>query len=193
MTTNEPKPKPATPRTTRRRTTTAASTAAALPAQRHNGQASDEAPTAASDAPGTPVIDEDGAWIEADAVSVRQGAVGRVDARDVRVAQGAIGAAKGDRISIEMGAVGAAVGGQVSVSQAVASSVFAREVSLDQTIVRTLIAQEVHMSRPSAVVFMVAQRVTGDVRVLLDWRGALAFGAGVGLMAGLFGRGRRGG
>jgi hypothetical protein len=33
--------------------------------------------------------------------------------------------------------------------------------------------------------------VGGDVRVLLDWRGALAFGAAFGLLAGLLGRGRR--
>ena len=32
---------------------------------------------------------------------------------------------------------------------------------------------------------LIAQRVEGDVRTLLDWRGALAFGAAFGLVAGL--------
>jgi hypothetical protein len=36
--------------------------------------------------------------------------------------------------------------------------------------------------------FLIARRVTGDVRVLLDWRGALAFGAIAGLVVGLLRR-----
>jgi hypothetical protein len=39
--------------------------------------------------------------------------------------------------------------------------------------------------------FLVARKVAGDVRVLLDWRGALAFGAAAGLVIALLRRGRR--
>ena len=42
---------------------------------------------------------------------------------------------------------------------------------------RTLIAQEVTINRPTGVLVMIAQRVSGDVRPVLDWRGALAAGA----------------
>ena len=137
------------------------------------------------------IDDEDGSWVEADAVEVHQGAIGRVDATEVAVSQGAIGAARGDRISVQMGAVGAAIGRDVRVSQGAAGAVLAQEVSVDQSIVRTLVAQQVEFRRPSAVLVLIAQRVTGDVRVLLDWRGALAVGAAFGVVAGLFGRGRR--
>jgi hypothetical protein len=43
--------------------------------------------------------------------------------------------------------------------------------------------------------FLFARRVVGDVRVLLDWRGAIAFGAAAGFVMGLMrrGRGRAGG
>ena len=34
----------------------------------------------------------------------------------------------------------------------------------------------------SAVMFLVARRVSGEMRVLLDWRGALAFGAAAGVV-----------
>jgi hypothetical protein len=37
---------------------------------------------------------------------------------------------------------------------------------------------------------MLARRVAGDVRVLVDWRGAAAFGAVFGILAGLIGRRR---
>jgi hypothetical protein len=39
--------------------------------------------------------------------------------------------------------------------------------------------------------FLVARRVSGDVKVLFDWRGALAFGAVAGLIAGVVARSRR--
>jgi len=39
--------------------------------------------------------------------------------------------------------------------------------------------------------FLVARRVGGDVRVLFDWRGALAFGAVAGMIVGVVTRLRR--
>ena len=138
-----------------------------------------------------PDIDEDGAWIEADAVEVHQGAVGRVDATEVSVSQGAIGAVKADNVDVHMGAVGAALGGTVTVGQGMAGTVLAEDAHLEQSIVRTLVARDVTVSKPSLIVFMIAQRVSGEIRVLLDWRGAIAFGAAFGMLAGLFGRARR--
>jgi hypothetical protein len=67
----------------------------------------------------------------------------------------------------------------------------AREVHLEQSIVRTVIANEVHADRTTGVLLLLARRVDGDVRTLLDWRGALAFGAAFGIVASLFRRGRR--
>ncbi|MEW5992580.1 MAG: hypothetical protein AB1736_14720 [Chloroflexota bacterium] len=139
-----------------------------------------------------PGVHEDGSWIEADAVEVHQGAVGRVDATDVRLSQGAIGLARADRVSVLMGGVGAAMGREVSLSQGGVGSILAQQATLDQAVVRTLVAQEVEFRKPSGVIVLIAKRVRGDVRVLLDWRSALAFGAAFGLIAGLVGRGRRG-
>lgn len=138
-----------------------------------------------------PTVDEDASWVQADAVEVHQGAIGRADATAITVTQGAIGAARGDRISVEMGALGAAMAREVSISQGGAGSILAGQVRVEQSFVRTLVAQNVEVRRPSAVLFLIAQRVSGDVRVLMDWRGALAFGAALGLFAGLLGRARR--
>lgn len=187
MTTNEPDTVPTAPKAPRRRTPKAEPEAVQKPAP----EAMAAEPAAGADlGAGSPGIDEDGAWIEAEAVEVHQGAVGRVDAVDVAVTQGVVGAARGDRVSVEMGVLGAALGGEVSVSQGAVGTMIAREARVEQSFVRTLVAQTVNVHRPSAVLFMVAQRVSGDVKVLLDWRGALAFGAAAGLLAGLFGRGR---
>ncbi len=183
----------AAPRKPRRR---APATVAETPAIRSVdvviGSAPDASEVGRTVLPATlPDIHEDGSWIEADAVEVHQGAVGRVDATHLTVKQGAIGGARGERIDIQMGAVGAALGGHVAIEQGFAGTVLAQEARIEQSVVRTLVARDVTFSRPSAVVFMLAQRVEGEVRVLLDWRGALAFGAAFGVIAGLFGRGRK--
>ena len=51
--------------------------------------------------------------------------------------------------------------------------------------VRTLVAADVTVSGPTGIGILIARRVVGDVKVLLDWRGALAFGAAAGLVAGI--------
>jgi hypothetical protein len=197
MTTSEPEGTPSPSRPTPRRRT-AAPGPDALPVERLAGPEPGPGPGPGSDSPAPsapatpPDIEEDGAWVEADAVEIRQAAVGRVDAVDVVVIQGAIGAAHGERVSVEMGALGAAMGSDVTVSQGVSGTILAQRATVEQAFVRTMIAQNVEVRRPSAILFLIAQRVSGDVRVLLDWRGALALGAAFGILAGLFGRGRRG-
>jgi hypothetical protein len=185
MTTSEPDGTPTTPKPTRRRRTPAATAAPdVLPV----GRSADEPAAAPPEIP--PEIEEDGAWIEADAVEVDRSVIGRVDATDVAVTRGVIGAARADRVSLEMGVLGAAFGREVSVSQGAATTILAQNVRVEQAFIRTMVAQEVTIHRPSAVLFLIAQRVSGDVKVLLDWRGAVAFGAVFGILAGLFGRGR---
>lgn len=128
---------------------------------------------------GSPALtgDVDSGWIEADAVEIRQGAARRVDATTVDVSQGAIGAARAERITVQMGAVGAALARDVEIHQGGANAVLAQRATLDQGVVQTIVAQQVEVRRPSVVVFLIAQRVTGEVRAIFDWRGALAFGA----------------
>ena len=96
---------------------------------------------------------------------------------------GGIGAARAERVGVEFGSIGAALAGEVSVSQGIAGSIVAREVVVEQALARTVIAQNVRFTRPSAVLVVIAAKVEGEVRPLLDWRGALAAGAVLGLVA----------
>jgi hypothetical protein len=68
--------------------------------------------------------------------------------------------------------------------------VVAREVELEQAFVQTVVAGNVEIEEQTMVLVLIAGRVQGSVRTLLDWRGALAFGAAFGLIFGLL-RGRR--
>ena len=127
-----------------------------------------------------PAIDEAGTSLSADRVDVRAGAVGRVEAGEVTVTGGAIGAARADRVSVDRGALGAAMAGEVEVSRGYARSILARQVQIDRGAARMIVAADVRAER-TAVVFLLARRVSGDIRVLFDWRGAVAFGAVAGV------------
>lgn len=129
---------------------------------------------------------------DARTIDVRQGGIGRASATDIAVSAGSIGFARGERISIEMGGVGAAIGDDVRVTQSMSGFVAARgEATVDQSLVSTLIADRVTIRQPSAVLVLIARQVDGTVRPLLDWRGAVALGAVVGVVVGLFRLGRR--
>lgn len=137
-----------------------------------------------------PAVAEDGASVDAERVQVHQAAVGRVEATQVMVEQGAIGATRAEHLKLERSAVGAALADQVEVSRGYARSILARQVQLDRAAARVVIAADVRTNQ-TAVMLLIARKVTGDVRVLVDWRGALAFGAAAGLVMALFRRSRK--
>lgn len=140
---------------------------------------------------GRPAIVEDGASLAADRVGLYRGAVGRVVAGEVRVEQGAVGAARVEHLSVDRGAVGAVMASNAQVSRGYVRSILARQVQLDRGAARVIIAADVR-AQQSAVMFLVARRVSGEMRVLFDWRGALAFGAAAGVVFALLARLRRG-
>jgi hypothetical protein len=123
-------------------------------------------------------------------IDINQGGIGRAYAGDIAVSQGGIGFARGERVSVEMGGIGAALGGEVHLTQGAAGNILARDVRIEQAGVRLIVANQVHAERTTGVLFLIARRVEGDVRTVLDWRGALAFGAAFGAVVALF-RGRR--
>jgi hypothetical protein len=128
--------------------------------------------------------------VNARTVDVTRGGIGRVQAVDVAVSQGGIGLARGERVSVEMGGIGAAIGSDVRVTQGAVNTILARDVRIEQAGVRTVIANNVHVERTTGVLIMIARHVEGDVRTLLDWRGAVAFGAAFGVVVSLFRRRR---
>jgi hypothetical protein len=148
------------------------------------------------DAPATSDTDAGGEVIESAAanlppVAVRQGGIGTVEAATVNVSQGGILAARAGEITISQGGIGAALTGKLDLSQGGAGTVLAGDARIEQSFVRTLIARDVVVEGRSGVLFLVARHVEGDVRAVMDWRGALAFGAALGVVAGLMRGGRR--
>ena len=115
----------------------------------------------------------------ATAIDVRQGGIGRARATDIAVSQGGIGLAQGERVSLEMGSIGAGRRRRGARSPSRSRRVVAAAMAtVDQSLVRTVVAGSVTFRQPSAVLLLVAGRVDGSVRPLLDWRSGLAAGVG---------------
>jgi hypothetical protein len=138
---------------------------------------------------GVPIV-IDQAPIDESQLTIQQGGIGALSATDVAVSQGGVGALRAQRLSVELGGVGAAMTDQFDLRQGLAGAVIAREARFEQAGVRTLIANRVHFGPTSGAGVVLAAHVEGDVRTLVDWRGALAFGAAAGVVIGLI-RGRR--
>jgi hypothetical protein len=85
-----------------------------------------------------------------------------------------------------MGLVGGIAAREASVSQGVVRSVLAQDVRIEQSIVRSVVANRVQVGPTTAIGFVLARRVDGDPKVLLDWRGALALAAVFGALAAMF-------
>jgi hypothetical protein len=144
----------------------------------------------ATSIPTSPAVAEDGASLEADRVDVTMTAIGRVESAELSVARGAVGAARTGNLRVDQGAVGAVMADHAEVDRGYVRSILARQVQLDRSGARVVIAADVN-AQQTAVMFLIARRVSGEVRVLFDWRGALAFGAAVGFVMALLARRRR--
>lgn len=123
-----------------------------------------------------------------EAVEVRWGSIGRSDAEDIAVTWGGIGLASARHVSVELGGLGLGIGEQVHLTQAAAGTVIAGAVELEQCLTRVIVGGRVTFRRASGALVVLAARTDGEVRTLLDWRGALAFGAAAGIAIGLLRR-----
>ena len=69
--------------------------------------------------------------------------------------------------------------------------VVAQNVHVEQSLVRGVFANTVEAGPSTGILFAVARRIDGDAKIMLDWRGALAFGASLGAFLALIRFSRR--
>jgi hypothetical protein len=122
----------------------------------------------------------------ADRIDVKQGGIMRAEANEISLTQGGLGLAKAGRVSIQMGGLGAALADHVELHQAVGRLIGARvSARLDQAGALAIVAGRVEMGPQSGACVVISPRVDGPVRTLLDWRGALVFGAAFAVVSSL--------
>lgn len=118
-------------------------------------------------------------------------AVPSVDGETVALSKSVVGGVRAGSATVEQGIVGGALAGSVHLRQSIARTVVAQRVEVAQSYVRSILANEVHVRPSTNIGILLARRVEGDVKVLLDWRGAAILGVIAGLVGGLVRGGRR--
>ena len=110
-------------------------------------------------------------------VRVEMGGLGAVQADKVVVSAGAIGAARADRVSVDVGAIGVVAADRARLTAGASNLVLAREATLEQAIVQTVTAGRVTLGRGSVAGIVIAGRVDGPGRPIIDGRAGLITGA----------------
>ena len=126
-----------------------------------------------------------------DAMSMSGGAIGAASAEAIGVSMGAVGVARATSLTVDSAVLGVMAAGEATVDTAVIGTVLARDVRLERTLAQTIVTQRLTVDGSAMSVFLVAQRIEGNVRTLFDWRGGLAFGLAFGLALGVIRAARR--
>jgi hypothetical protein len=106
--------------------------------------------------------------VRGDNVNLSQGGVQSIDASTVTLSQGGAGQVRADSMSVEMGGVGLARVSTLTLGNG--ASAFA------------VVADTATVEEGSNAFLVVTRSLSGNVRPTIDWRGALALGAGMGLV-----------
>jgi hypothetical protein len=112
--------------------------------------------------------------IDVDAVSMTQAVVGGIAAERVTIEQGLVGGIAAERVHLARGFASGVVAGKVRIAQGGAVRVVANRVSIDRGGAGAVMGWRVRLGRGSISGAVIAGRVDGEVRTLLDWRGVLA-------------------
>jgi hypothetical protein len=116
----------------------------------------------------------DAARVEGAGTRVQRAVLGGIAADRVTVGQGVVGGVMASDVSIDRGVVGGILADRVSVVQGGAARIVGGDVSVDQGGGGLIAGWNVRLGRGSFAGAVLAARVEGEVRALLDWRGVLA-------------------
>jgi hypothetical protein len=103
---------------------------------------------------------------------------------------GGIAIARAARISTDRSGVAIALSGESNIQRSFVRNILARDVRLDQSVAWSVFGGRITFERQSLAGIVIAQRVDGNIRPLLDWRGALVLGAVAGVVTAIARRGR---
>ena len=112
--------------------------------------------------------------IRAEEVNFSQGGANTIEAQKVSITQGGAASVRADDFSISQGGVAVARTGSLTIGEAGNSFM--------------VVADKATVEEGGSVFLLVAGSASGDVRPALDWRTALALGAGFGLAISLIRR-----
>lgn len=128
----------------------------------------------ASESPRRPVQAVGPGDIRAEEVNLSQGGANLIEAKKVSITQGGAANVRAEEMSISQGAVALARTRNLTVAENASSLL--------------VVADKATVEEGASVFLLVTGSAAGDVRPALDWRSALALGAGFGLVISLIRR-----
>jgi len=139
--------------------------------------------------------------VEGEFVNVKQSTVRSVEGGHVELQQVGALTIDGERIDVTQGAALLLRGRELNLNQSISSlsisedtsinfslspvTMAKEKISVDKSVVGVMLSREIKTGNTSSLV-MIAKNIEGIVTTLLDWRGALAVGAVLGGVWGLF-------
>ncbi len=129
-----------------------------------------------ADAPETVTAPATREHVRADHVEISQGGAGSIEATTVSLQQGGAGRVRAQEISVSQGGVAVARADELRLGDG--ASAFA------------VIADRASVGTGANIFMLLARSVDGNVRAVLDWRAAAAFGAALGAVIALLRRRR---
>ena len=162
-----------------------------------NGEHRDEWPEGdrplSADDSDAPVVDDVGRDLhDAGNVDIRNGGARDIDATTVSITQGGARDIEATTVTINQGGAASVRADQLTISQGGVAVARADKVTLQEGgSAFAVIADEATIDPESSIFLLIAGSTNGDVRPVIDWRAAAAFGAGFALVLGLIRRARR--
>lgn len=118
--------------------------------------------------------------VAVDVLEFERGAIGGVRATDVAARLAVVGGIAANHVSVEKGAVNGIAAREATIQLGVVRGVLAQNAHLEQALVRVVVANTVQAGPTTGILVAVARQIDGEAKILVDWRGALAFGASLG-------------
>lgn len=122
------------------------------------------------------------AHLDAEALSLEASAVRAAQAHAIIAQTSTFGSAKAETLEAQLSAVGVVQARQATLRNVGAGLVQARQLAASGSWLNFVQGVEVSLHGRTLVGLLMARRVSGDVRVLIDWRGAAILGLMLGLV-----------
>lgn len=124
--------------------------------------------------------------VEGEHIELQQVGALSIDGEKIDVTQGASGLLRGNEINLNQSISAITAGNHVSVNYSLTPLSISREdVSISRSAIGCLAAKDIKSENTSAFL-VVSNKIEGDITTVLDWRSALALGAVLGGVWGLF-------
>lgn len=132
---------------------------------------------------GEPMPDEPLERVSTEVAVLERVTVGGIDAQEVEAELAVVGGIRAGEVALDRAVVGGVAADEVTLDRSAVRGIVARSVALERSAARAVVGGQVSMGPGASAVIVIAGRVEGSPRVVLDRRSGLLAVALLGLAA----------